>query len=734
MRTLGVCRALTVVSLLVAGVGLPTLGAAAAAAPASDRPASAGVSGLPAVPAADTRLEITLSTVSPGIARPGQRVTITGTISNRGTTAVPRPTVQAVLGSDPLAMRRDVQRWAEAGGPAQGTVVGRQQLSAGLAPGGTAAFRVDIRGAAGLRTAAYGALPLSIEVGGTSLRTFVGYQRQKQYQPLRVAWAVPLTLDADPDLFGARGEARDQAWETALGAGSRLARVVESTQSAPVTWAIDPTLLPSLLPVQTQDTGGTGAGSSSGGGSAESAAREAMEQRIRASAATHSPWVLPDTDADVAAVADAGVSSNLASSLVTRAGSVAQTIGGRADIAWPADGRHSAPRESALRRLYAQPRLAGLVAAQSTLPLDAATQDAHRRSSDGLPVLAYDDQLSALFARTGTAESAVVSAQRFIAESVALLDERPGTSDRSVLIAAPRSFNPDPTATAAFLRTAASVPWLAPVSTSTLLGEAARAVPMPKQVGTRPSPTTTPGATGTPGSTDGPSPTPTPVDPYAGSRAVLTRARLGGLEQSLRTVRGVALIRDDGDGFSRTWVRATEQLASSRWRPARSAWAELDGRVSAATDETTSSIRVSRRNINFLAETGRLQITVTNDLDVAVENVKLTLEPANPRLRIDNQPPVLRIGPNSRATAIVSVTTLAAGLVPIRTTLTTPDGTVIGQGADVQVRVTPTGDWVYWTLGAFAGIVLVLGIWRSVRHKPAPVNAADPAPRARGAA
>jgi hypothetical protein len=36
------------------------------------------------------------------------------------------------------------------------------------------------------------------------------------------------------------------------------------------------------------------------------------------------------------------------------------------------------------------------------------------------------------------------------------------------------------------------------------------------------------------------------------------------------------------------------------------------------------------------------------------------------------------------------VTTLAAGLVPIRTTLTTQDGTVIGQGADVVVRVTPT--------------------------------------------
>ncbi len=72
--------------------------------------------------------------------------------------------------------------------------------------------------------------------------------------------------------------------------------------------------------------------------------------------------------------------------------------------------------------------------------------------------------------------------------------------------------------------------------------------------------------------------------------------------------------------------------------------------------------------------------------------------------------------------------------MPIRTTLTTPDGTVIGEGVDVQVQVTPTGDWVYWTLGGVAGIILVLGIWRSVRRRPTPRNAADPSPSTLGTA
>ncbi len=139
-------------------------------------------------------------------------------------------------------------------------------------------------------------------------------------------------------------------------------------------------------------------------------------------------------------------------------------------------------------------------------------------------MLAYDDQLSALLGQTDNPASATLATQRFVAESVALLDERPGTSSRSVLVAAPRSFNPDPAAASAFFQTAASIPWLEPVTTATLLSDAARAVPMPKEVGTRPSPK--------------PSESPAPQDPYAASRPVLNARRLAFLENGLRTVHG----------------------------------------------------------------------------------------------------------------------------------------------------------------------------------------------------
>lgn len=78
----------------------------------------------------------------------------------------------------------------------------------------------------------------------------------------------------------------------------------------------------------------------------------------------------------------------------------------------------------------------------------------------------------------------------------------------------------------------------------------------------------------------------------------------------------------------------------------------------------------------------------------------------------------------------VRVTALAAGTVPLRTTLTTPDGTVIGQGADVQVHVTPTGPWVYWGLGAVAGTILLLGIVRTFRRRPRDAAGPGPVPAA----
>jgi len=120
--------------------------------------------------------------------------------------------------------------------------------------------------------------------------------------------------------------------------------------------------------------------------------------------------------------------------------------------------------------------------------------------------------------------------------------------------------------------------------------------------------------------------------------------------------------------------------------------------------------------VNFFADRGVLQVTVVNDLAVPVHDVHLTLTPAQPRLLIEQQPGPLKIGAKSRTNVPLDVTAIAAGLVPIEAVLTTPNGTPLGQNARVDVRVQPTSTWIYWVLGGLAGVVLVLGTYRSLRR------------------
>ena len=628
-----------------------------------------------------------LTAISPAVLRPGQRLTVSGTIRNTTASTLRKPRVRVVLRDENLD-RSEIQAWAKATGPAPGVEVGHTSLAANLAPGATAAFTVKVAGLDQHGPMRYGALPISVESGTTSVRTFAGYQWIKQYQPMSVAWAVPLTLDPDPNLFGPAGPDREAAWAQALGPSSRLGRVLDATSDAQVTWAVDPTLTPSLLPQAVDVPAST---------SQEASLRTTVEGRIRDGATRHTPWVLPDTDADVGAAPGLGAGRSLLTTMVARASAVAQAMGGRADVAWPADAGSTTTTEAAVRGLYGRPSLAAEVTSIAGRVGGPAggSPNAAQRSASGLPLLAYDDGLSALFARTTTPDEGALSTQQFVAESAALLNDLPGTQGRSLFVVAPRTFDPDPAAAHAFLAAAMSIPWLTTTGTSTEIAAARTAVPSAAAPVTRPAGQT---ATSMP--------------------PVLTAPKLAALEQTLRTVRGVAQVRDDGAPFARTWGRAAEQLASTRWRTAPVAWNTLDGKIVAATRQTTTAVKVVAGTINFLADTGRLQITVTNGLDVPVKNVKLIVEAANPRLRIDRQPPVLRIGAQSRATVNVGVTALAAGVVPLRTTLTTPDGTVIGQGADVEVHVTPTGNWVYWSLGGLAIVVLLLGIVRSFSRRP----------------
>ena len=685
--------------------------AAFAAAPGvlpASAPAAADVVP-PRAATAASGVTVQLSAVTPQVARPGQAVRIRGTIRNTGGKALPSPVVVARLRTEGLSDRDQVSAWAQ--GTTElppGPEVAHQDLGGTLASGVTAPFVLTVPASAVRNPSAFAALPLALEVHGQgsatvsgSTHTFLPWFQRKEFTRLSLAFAIPLTLDPDPALFGAPGEARTAAWEQAIGPGSRIDQLLSGTGNAPVTWAVDPAVLgppPSLLAPGLPSTSvPTPSSATPVTPTADpvAALTTALGQRLHDGAARHPIWALPYSDPDLARTLAIAPGDPSVATVMATPDTLTPVVGSgvRRDVAWPVDGQVTAARESGLRSLYRGSGLSAAVVSASSLPTDdtGVTPNAAQRTPDGLPLLAYDDRLSRLLTATSSPTDGAATVQQFLAETITLLQERP-SERRSALVAAPRSFAGDPAVLASLLAATSSAPWIQPVSTTELVHQAVDSEGPPR-----------------PGRASG-------SDALAPRVSPLTRATISTLPQLRSRIQGISSLVDPQQFPSALWQDAVTQLLSSRWRGQPASFASLRRSIDSAVTGLSQGVRVNPSNVNFLADQGVLQITVVNTLDVPVHDVRLHLEPGSPRLRIDDQPQPLRINRQSRTTVKVHVTAVAAGLVPVQASLSSANGTPIGQGARVNVRVSPTESWVYGVLGAVAGLVLVLGVVRSLRR------------------
>ncbi len=545
--------------------------------------------------------------------------------------------------------------------------------------------------------AAFAAVPISVEVvqqGATEptgrTRTFVAWNGRKEYVPLKVATVLPLTLDPDVNLFSRDDASRQSAWQRAIGPDSRVARILQGTSGAHVDLAVDPSVLgPGSWCRGFVRTPGSGSGSgaatptpsgTASGTPAAPAAPATPALPARATTPTTTPptapttgpttqgtppsqaaatiarlgdevetqlrgrsvWALPYADADVAATVAVDPSNSLVRDLVTRASTLATRLGqpARTDIVWPVDGLMPAGREQGIETLLSGTsvkKAAGIVVnAAAVTRATAYTPTARRVTAAGTRLLAYDPRLSALLP-TRTDPSPVLSVQRYLAETLVLLGERAGTP-RSVLVTAPRTYDPDGAALATFLAATSSAPWLEPVDAASLLSDS-----------------------GTEQAVEQASPA-TPVA-SAAPPAVLTARRLAQMAEQRDTLLSVSSVLRDGAEFERTYREVLDELASTRWRYQPGSWATLSTSVARDIRAATSAIRVVPRTstINLLAENGTLRITVENGLDYTVQDIRLRLVPDNPRIRVVEQPGPVTIGPLSRTNVPVEVAAVAAG-------------------------------------------------------------------------
>ncbi|MFN2345514.1 MAG: hypothetical protein ABR616_07345, partial [Dermatophilaceae bacterium] len=515
-----------------------------AASSGAPSPSTGAPAVAPAVPTATAAQQgLTLTRVTPVVATPGEPVTIAGLLEvdalgidlaggapqppsaaspsepseSEPSGATPPPqepiaTVELRLGGRTPQTHEGVAEWLSSGEPSQGRVLATSEII--TAPDTTIdriPFSVTIGDLRDRMRGAYGILPVSVEVSRPGmlepvavLRTFVGYQVRKEYEPLELTWVVPFTVPPDVALVGEFGEERTAAWEALVGEGGALRERLASASDPRVVWALDPALLsggpaleeleaeasdePPALPGGTTDSPttslpaptGTGTGTGIGTGTGTEPSRQPVtpspdetpatptepteptetpvapataERRLRSDFATllleevqdRDILLLPTHDTDVAALppptsdghttaavralVDRGLDVGDAEAMLTDAGAVV------IPTVWPAAGGWSVGLDATLRDLSRPGDRPWSVLASTTSIAQAV--GGPFPSATGATVLPYDALLSERADTAHDEGGAIPAALAMAADSLILLNERPGTT-RNITVALDR--------------------------------------------------------------------------------------------------------------------------------------------------------------------------------------------------------------------------------------------------------------------------------------------------------
>lgn len=659
-------------------------------------PSAAAMPSSPDEDSVDSRLSI--SSITPVVDGDDSAV-VRGRLTNTGSEPLSSPEVE-IVPREASPKRSDIATWAEGEKPIDGSGVDTVSLE-DIDPGESATFTLQADAGDLAPDVTAGTAWVSVQTPETAVHTFVGVHRAKEYVPLDIVWGLPLVLPNNPRLFGAPGSARTRAWEDAVGEDSRIAGLTEEEPDTNEAWLLDPALLDASPEPVT--------GTKESVATAMTTEREVRRQRssaIRERLVGQRTLVLPEADADVAAGAESASAAQVIRPRLRGGRTLAKQLDARSDVMWPADGLVTEARSRDLERLHPGPKQPTMLTQSSMLVPSGFTPTGAARTTGGTPLLVSDETLSSIVGDLSSEGDVTLARQRLVAETSAVLGERPGTP-RTLFVVPDRGTQPSPEAYAALRESVTQIPWLTKGSTTDLLDETeqvpADQVPRtPGQIASSP----------TASKAHGP---------------VLTTGRARRIARDERSAATFASVRSDGDTWRRTVDPALDQLTSARWRETPYAYVRLHQRLSRAVTLSPQDLVVSSGEVNFFADTGRLQITIVNKTDAELSHLTIDLVSENPSFRIDSPPDPVTIGPGGRQTVTVQATALAAGQAPVHVVVTTPSGHELTRPATLRVQMRPTGDAIYWVIGGAAALLLGAGTWRTVRRPRKTTVNEDPA-------
>lgn len=725
-----------------------------------------------------TSARISLDGNVPAVSSSGQPVVVSGTITNTGSNPISHPVVHLWVSSQLLDTRAAADGWM-----AGQLIVPVAEVATGttgeLYPGSTTSFAVTIPGDKLKFGYGLASLPLSVVVtdGKSSAASAIrGTARSTLHQqnatvqsPLQVSVVIPLTVPADPDLFGPTSATRAAAWERAVGPDSQVQRTLDAFAGMPVTFAVDPELVdppaaadnnvPAIPPPASPSSSPSSSSSSSGSSSSSAPG----------STSTSDPSSSASPDSTASGSASGGDTGSQASS-----SSSASSSPSSAPAPTSPDGRIASAVDSLADRLealgadqsvwwlpYDDPDLTGLhatgkdgtalLARDLTRSLPAATRaigdtrvvwpagDApasvvtaatkqlaagHQPAVALLPDRAVDSTATGAAHRVSGASAALtydeslsrifsasstspgIQTSRLLTESLAIYQQSPGTA-RSLALVAPRTGGANPTQLAAQVAALQTAHWVR-VQTGRQTQAALRAAPAGKLLST-----------------------PSKGAPFPGAPArAVTAAELAELDLSRSRLAALQSVMVDGAPVLRPRTRALDIIGSTRWRGAGPTLMAVAGRDAAAVAAMLDKLSIRASTINFFADSGDISVTVSNELNRPVRGLQLHLQPRKYLVQVTDAEKTVNVDAGARATARFHIKAVGGGTVPVDAMLSAPNGAPLSAAdapSQLQINVHPTSGWIMWVLGALAVLVLAIGLLRAILRGPRTISEPTPA-------
>ncbi|MBI1349584.1 MAG: hypothetical protein GC156_00525 [Actinomycetales bacterium] len=706
--------------LVVLGIASPLVAvppASAAARPAAQSGSDVTAQGPRSATAAQNdgtpSLRVVIDTFTPDTPTAGATLTITGRVISAADVPLTDVSVQLRKSSAPLRTRTAIGTVYDAGldpqdgeptdVPLPGT---RVPLAAQLPPGSRRSFTIKV-GIDALGLGAPGSYALAVEALGREtgvdefdarkgiVRTFLPWMPpDAQIPPVQLVWLWPLSDWPDR---AADGTLLSDQTPRALAPGGRLERlvVIGSRQRSTVSWITDPALLQTAADMsdgyEVRQNGSLVVGK---GETNASRWLTLLRQTTRDVGLRSIPYA----DVDASALTRGGLSNDVVRA-VTQGPGIASAALGEAvpgNLYWAPFGRIDRPTLNVL----ASSGVSTIVLSANAMPatdkqastLGLATTSIPTSVGSMQAVLTDPGLTNILSLPQGSASDVILARQRFLAETATAAQVIPADQSSRVLVVSPDSVRWRATASliTPLLRATNSASWLKPLTLEQLL-----AAPVPSTSRKR-------GGYG-------------------------ERARDAELpEDYINRIAGVSndldvfsSVLDDPTGVVQPFAEALLRTESAAWRGEVERGTALLASVNAGINAQVSRVRVlSEGQITFSGDTGKVPVTITNELDRSV-TVGLTLR-GHPAVRLSSTPlSGIRIDPGKFASVDIEARVVGGEPLLVDVQLLSPEGDPYGDPPTITVVSTAYARAASWVVAAaFVAIVIfvIVGVLRRIHE------------------